>query len=115
MTMSTSHAFRLKMAKQKAENFFRQEGITTLPTDRFDIAASRDIAVNPKPDTAGGVSATFLRHGDMFRTEPVIGLGDYGETLTVLTCPTVQDETYRDDEGDDDEGLAERRTPRFRR
>lgn len=114
MTMSTSRAFRLKMAKQKAENFFWQEGIATLPVDPFAIAASRDIEVNPKPDTAAGVSAMFLRHGDMFRTEQVIGLADYSETLTVLICRTVQDETYRDDEGDDDEGLAERRTPRFR-
>jgi len=44
-----------------------------------------------------------------------IGLGNYGKTLTVLSCPTVQDETYKDDDGDDDEDLLERWTPRFRR
>lgn len=48
-------------------------------------------------------------------SEQVIGLGSYGKTLTVLTCPSVQDETYADDDGDDDESLAERWTPRFRR
>ncbi len=47
--------------------------------------------------------------------EQVIGLGGYGKTLTVLTCPSVQDETYTDDDGDDDESLMERWTPRFRR
>jgi hypothetical protein len=51
-----SHAFRLKMAKQKAEAFLRDEGIRTLPIDPFAIAVSRDIEVKAKPDTAGGVS-----------------------------------------------------------
>jgi uncharacterized protein DUF955 len=62
----TSHAFRLKMAKQTAEKLLRDEGITTLPVDPFKIAASRDIEVKPKPDTTGGVSGMLLRHGDEF-------------------------------------------------
>ena len=66
MTKPQTHAFRLKMAKQKAEAFLRDEGITTLPVDPFAIAASRDIEVKPKPDTAGGVSGMLLRHGDVF-------------------------------------------------
>ena len=61
-----SHAFRLKMAKQKAEAFLRDEGVTTLPVDPFTIAASRDIEVKAKPDTAGGVSGMLLRHSDAF-------------------------------------------------
>jgi hypothetical protein len=48
-------------------------------------------------------------------TEQVVGLGRYGKTLTVLTCPTVQDATYQEDEGDDEERLTERWTPRFHR
>ena len=47
--------------------------------------------------------------------EQVIGLGNYGKTLTVLTCPSIQDETYQEDDGDDDENLTERWTPRFHR
>ena len=47
--------------------------------------------------------------------EQVVGLGNYGKTLTVLTCPSIQDETYREDETDDDDRLVERWTPRFRR
>ena len=31
-------------------------------------------------------------------------LADYGKTLTVLTCPSVQDETYQEDDGEDEEG-----------
>jgi hypothetical protein len=31
MTKPPNHAFRLKMAKQTAEAFLRDEGITTLP------------------------------------------------------------------------------------
>lgn len=62
----TSHAFRLKMAKQQAEAFLRDEGIATLPVDPFAIARSRDIEVRPKPDTTGGVSGVLLRHGNAF-------------------------------------------------
>lgn len=47
-------------------------------------------------------------------TEEVIGLGSYGRTLTVLTCPSLVDETYRDEDGDE-EDLVDRWTPRFRR
>lgn len=48
-------------------------------------------------------------------TEEVIGLGGYGKTLTVLTCPSLVDETYREEDGDDDDDLVDRWTPRFRR
>ena len=47
-------------------------------------------------------------------TEQAIGLGGYGKTLTVLTCPSVQDETYQDDD-DGEKNIAERWTPRFHR
>lgn len=66
MTKPANLAFRLKMAKQKAEAFLRDEGITSLPVDPFAIARSRDIEVEPKPGTAGGVSGMLLRHGDVF-------------------------------------------------
>lgn len=61
-----SQAFRLKMAKQKAEAFLRENGIDDLPVDPFAIAASRDIIVEAKPDVAAGVSGMLLRHGDTF-------------------------------------------------
>jgi Zn-dependent peptidase ImmA (M78 family) len=61
-----SHAFRLKMAKHKAEAFLRDEGIAGLPVDPIAIARSRDMEVRAKPDTIGGVSGMLLRHGDVF-------------------------------------------------
>lgn len=61
-----SQVFRLKMAKQTAEVLLKQEGITSLPVDPFALAASRDIVVQAKPDTADGVSGMLLRHGDLF-------------------------------------------------
>lgn len=48
-------------------------------------------------------------------TEEVIGLGRYGKTLTVLTCPSVVDETYQDEDEDEEGNLEDRWTPRFRR
>lgn len=58
--------FRLKIAKQKAEAFLREEGIAGLPVDPFAIAACRDIEVSPKEDCEGGVSGMLLRHGNDF-------------------------------------------------
>lgn len=46
--------------------------------------------------------------------EEVVGLGRYGKTLTVLSSRKIGHEAYAD-EGDDDEDLVERWTPRFRR
>jgi hypothetical protein len=66
MISAATQTFRLRMAKQKAEALLRDEGITALPVDPLAIAASRDIAVKPKPDTVEGVSGMLLRHGDVF-------------------------------------------------
>jgi Zn-dependent peptidase ImmA (M78 family) len=47
--------------------------------------------------------------------EEVIGLGNYGRSLTVLTCPAIEDAVYGYDDDDDEERLIESWTPRFRR
>jgi hypothetical protein len=59
-------AFRLKMAKQKAEALLLERGIATLPVDPFKIAAESGIEVRAKPDAAAGVSGMLLRHGNNF-------------------------------------------------
>lgn len=47
--------------------------------------------------------------------EEVVGLGGYGKTLTVLTCPSLVDETYQDEDDNEEAALLESWTPRFRR
>lgn len=58
--------FRLKMARQKAEAYLRDNGHTSLPVNPVAIAAKHEIEVRAKPDTAEGVSGMLLRHGDTF-------------------------------------------------
>ena len=60
------------------------------------------------PDWLGGTRSVEA-------TEEVIGLGRYGKTLTVLTCPSILDETYQDEDEDEESDLEDRWTPRFRR
>jgi IrrE N-terminal-like domain len=64
--VKAKRAFSLKMARQTAEAFLRDEGITSLPVDPFAIAESREIVVEPKPDAAEGVSGMLLRYGNIF-------------------------------------------------
>jgi hypothetical protein len=54
------------IARRSAEAVLKEEGITTLPVDPFALAASRDIAVEGKPETREGVSGMLLRHGNNF-------------------------------------------------
>ena len=61
-----TRVFNLKMARQTAEAFLKEEGIATLPVDPFAIAASRDIVVEGKPEKTEGVSGMLLRHGNNF-------------------------------------------------
>ncbi len=58
--------FQLMIARRTAEALLRKEGLSTLPVDPFTIAESRDILVQPKPDTEPGVSGMLLRHGNSF-------------------------------------------------
>jgi Zn-dependent peptidase ImmA (M78 family) len=48
-------------------------------------------------------------------TEEVVGLGQYGRTLTVLTCNALDIDDIEADEEDYEEALIESWTPRFRR
>jgi len=59
-------AFRLKMAKQKAEAFLRENGYSALDINPFVIAEKLDIVVQPKSGTADGVSGILARHGNTF-------------------------------------------------
>ena len=61
-----TRVFSLKMARQTAEAFLKEEGITSLPVDPFAVAESRDIVVEGKPEKVDGVSGMLLRHGNNF-------------------------------------------------
>lgn len=61
-----SRIFSLKLARQTAEAFLKEEGILTLPVDPFAIAESRQIMVEGKPENVEGVSGMLLRHGNDF-------------------------------------------------
>ena len=47
--------------------------------------------------------------------EEAIGLGSYGRTLSVLTCPSLVEETYQEDDVEDEESLSDRWAARFQR
>jgi len=61
-----SRIFSLKLARQTAEAFLKEEGILSLPVDPFAIAESRQIVVEGKSHNVEGVSGMLLRHGNNF-------------------------------------------------
>nr|VFJ74908.1 MAG: protein of unknown function (DUF955) [Candidatus Kentron sp. FW] len=61
-----NRAERFFSVEQRAEALLRDKGILELPVDPFSIAESEGIIVEPKPDTAKGVSGMLLRDGDTF-------------------------------------------------
>lgn len=65
--MKAELAFRMRLARQKAEAFLREEGLLDkFPIDPFAIAASRGIFVRAKPPNEAGASGMLLRHGNQF-------------------------------------------------
>jgi Zn-dependent peptidase ImmA (M78 family) len=62
----SSASFKLKMAKQKAELFLRENGYSCLPIDPFVIADKLELVVEPIESATDGVSGMLLRHGNTF-------------------------------------------------
>ena len=84
-------------------------------TARFNAAAGR-IAVANRDEGSLDMIDWFGVGGGVRGTEEVIGLGSYGRTLTVIRCNLkTEDDFDPDDEADNDDYLADRWTPRFRR
>jgi hypothetical protein len=61
-----NRAFRLKIARQTAEKYLRDNGFHALPIKPREIAAILDIQVLPMPSHIDGVSGMLLRHGDSY-------------------------------------------------
>lgn len=54
------------ISTQFAEKLLKERGITTLPVDPFALAAAVNILVEPKPDTAPGVSGMLMHVAGSF-------------------------------------------------
>lgn len=71
-----------------------------------------------KRESGSGRLNDWMGGEQVYRVEEeVVGLGQYGRTLTVLTCkPLSQDfDPHADDEEESDESMVERWTPKFHR
>ena len=58
--------FKLTIAKQHGEKIAKQFGGDSLPIDLSAIADKHDIRIEPKNNSAKGVSGMLLRHGNSF-------------------------------------------------
>lgn len=83
-------------------------------TEQFNAFSSR-VTSGERAEGNSDIMDWFGGIRSVLALEQVVGLGSYGKTLTVLTCPSIQCETYDEGEGDEDEDLADSWTPRFRR
>ncbi|MFV5494079.1 ImmA/IrrE family metallo-endopeptidase [Acinetobacter towneri] len=96
--------------------WFKRGALVPLNTEtaRFNADPSRGLRGERSSikidilDWLGGTNSSIL-------TEEVIGLGNYGKTLTILSSSKIGQEIYSGDEDDDEEKLIESWTPRFRR
>jgi Zn-dependent peptidase ImmA (M78 family) len=84
-------------------------------TESFN-ALSENIRLGKK-DSGEGRLNDWMGGERVYRiSEEVLGLGQYGRTLTVLTCETLSAQAAGEEPDDDDEAeLVESWTPKFRR
>lgn len=82
-------------------------------TARFNADESRVLKAERDEDEIDVLDWLGGKRSSMV-TEEVVGLGRYGKTLTVLSSRKIGHEAYADD-GDDDDDLIERWTPRFKK
>lgn len=100
----------------KGLNWLKKGSIVPADTETARLNASPGLIARAERSSAEIDLRTWLG-GDhrVDALEEVIGLGTYGRTLTVLTCPGVEDQLYGYDDEDNEERLIESWTPRFRR
>jgi Zn-dependent peptidase ImmA (M78 family) len=82
-------------------------------TARFNADESRVLKAERDEDEIDVLDWLGGKRSSMV-AEEVVGLGRYGKTLTVLSSRKIGHEAYADD-GDDDDDLIERWTPRFKK
>lgn len=86
---------------------------TNTVTARFNADAPRVVRAERDEDEIDVLDWLSGKRSSMVKEE-VIGLGRYGKTLTVLSSRKIGQEAYAD-EGDDEDDLVERWTPRFKK
>ena len=64
--MSRDSEFSRTILMQKAEHLLREEGFLSLPVDLKGLAKTREIIIQPMPDSNDGVSGMLTRHGNTF-------------------------------------------------
>ncbi|MDA8118672.1 MAG: ImmA/IrrE family metallo-endopeptidase [Gammaproteobacteria bacterium] len=82
-------------------------------TARFNADGSRILRAEREEDEIDVLDWLGGRHSSIV-TEEVVGLGRYGKTLTVLSSRKIGYDAYAD-EGDEEDDLVERWTPRFKK
>lgn len=83
-------------------------------TETFN-ATPENVRIGERGAADGNLRDWFDTHRGYSCTEEVIGLGQYGRTLTVLTCRTLSASNEEVTDEDDEEALIESWTPRFKR
>ena len=104
------------LKQAKGLNFVRKATPVPAGTVTEEFNARPENARTGQRDAREGRLNDWMGGERVYRvSEEVVGLGQYGRTLTVLTCKSL---TMRIEEGDDDEdeeAMIESWTPRFRR
>jgi hypothetical protein len=86
---------------------------TRTATARFNADEARVLRAERDEDEIDVLDWLGGKRSSMV-TEEVVGLGRYGKTLTVLSSRKIGHEAYADD-GDDEDDLVERWTPRLKK
>ncbi|AMN40418.1 ImmA/IrrE family metallo-endopeptidase [Rhodoplanes sp. Z2-YC6860] len=83
-------------------------------TARFN--ATPDNVSTGQRDSGEGKLNDWIGGERVYRvTEEVVGLGQYGRTLTILTCASLSMRAEAEEADDDEDALIESWTPKFRR
>lgn len=97
-------------------NYLRKGTPIPRGTLTFDFNAKPENVRSSQADAGDGFLNDWLDGDRRYRiTEEAVGLGQYGRTLTVLTCSSLSTRPEDELDEDDEEDLIESWTPKFKR
>jgi hypothetical protein len=104
------------MKQARSLNFLRKGTPVPAGTLTSDFIAKPSNVRLGQTDAGDGRLSDWFDGNDEYRvTEEVVGLGQYGRTLTVLSCKSLSLRPENEPGEDDEAQLIEQWTPRFRR